>query len=57
MSPEAPVVGAWDSAYHAPVLVDEIVELKVQVVTPGLLPRLDGPTYGLDNGIGFSDEP
>jgi len=27
MSPEAPVVGAWDSAYHAPVLVDEIVEL------------------------------
>ena len=27
MSPEAPVAGAWDSAYHAPVLVDEIVEL------------------------------
>jgi 16S rRNA (cytosine1402-N4)-methyltransferase len=27
MNPEAPVVGAWDSAYHAPVLVDEIVEL------------------------------
>jgi 16S rRNA (cytosine1402-N4)-methyltransferase len=27
MSPEAPVVGAWDSAYHFPVLVDEIVEL------------------------------
>jgi 16S rRNA (cytosine1402-N4)-methyltransferase len=27
MSPGAPVGGAWDSAYHAPVLADEIVEL------------------------------
>jgi 16S rRNA (cytosine1402-N4)-methyltransferase len=27
MSPEAPVMGAWDSAYHSPVLVGEVVEL------------------------------
>lgn len=27
MSPEAPVMGAWDSAYHSPVLVDEVVEV------------------------------
>jgi len=27
MSPEAPVMGAWDSAYHSPVLVDEVVLL------------------------------
>lgn len=27
MSPEAPVTGAWDSAYHSPVLVDEVVEV------------------------------
>jgi 16S rRNA (cytosine1402-N4)-methyltransferase len=27
MSPGAPVGGAWDSAYHAPVLADEIVKL------------------------------
>ncbi|HVD60352.1 MAG TPA: 16S rRNA (cytosine(1402)-N(4))-methyltransferase RsmH [Gemmatimonadaceae bacterium] len=24
MSPDAPALGAWDSAYHAPVLVDEV---------------------------------
>lgn len=27
MSSEAPASGAWDSAYHAPVLVDEVVRL------------------------------
>jgi 16S rRNA (cytosine1402-N4)-methyltransferase len=27
MSPDAPVMGAWDSAYHSPVLVDEVVEV------------------------------
>ncbi len=27
MSPDAPVIGAWDSAYHSPVLVDEVVEV------------------------------
>ena len=27
MTPEAPVMGAWDSAYHSPVLVDEVVSL------------------------------
>ena len=27
MSPKAPVMGAWDSAYHSPVLVDEVVLL------------------------------
>jgi 16S rRNA (cytosine1402-N4)-methyltransferase len=27
MTPEAPVMGAWDSAYHSPVLVDEVVLL------------------------------
>jgi 16S rRNA (cytosine1402-N4)-methyltransferase len=27
MSPDAPAPGVWDSAYHAPVLVDEVVKL------------------------------
>ena len=36
MSPDAPVIGAWDSAYHSPVLVDEVVE-----VLGGAKPILD----------------
>ena len=28
---------------------------KIQIVTPYLFLRLDGPIYGPDDGIGFSD--